>query len=257
MFTYSIYLVVHYCVSGLTSQLPLGATFSQASHKGLTAKDPSHQSQKEVHKMNAVPFLQRAKTALSAAILLFSIVLILAGVVGGQNNLGIKNSWATAILLVISFAVLGINEGFQVGVMAIEKSSKEDLASNARVCAIHKMVYPEGHKTKMDKLFIGQSFLVVFFSFLIANLTTYSATSIPALDKIAKTGVQGVVFTVCMCQLFPSVLAKKRPFLFLSIPGVGAVIKLALMIADFGVLESLYLVVAIWDKYVFGSPQTG
>lgn len=124
---------------------------------------------------------------------------------------------------------------------------------------------PAPRVNRLKNLFVGQSFLVVTCSFLIAGLTTFDgelfvgalrarhgdSAFLTALSVFVGTGLQGAFVTVILFQLLPSVYAKKRPVQVLSVPGVGLVVRLALLVEAAGVLQSLYLVVGLLDCCFF------
>lgn len=171
-----------------------------------------------------------------------------------------------SVLLVCSLLLLAVNEGFQVGVLMIQDMDVELHVANkgyTRAASIHRLIYPTKNgktSSRMKQLFIGQSFLVVSCSFMIAQLTTfehfeakYSFNS-DTLAILLSSGFPGIFLTVCTAQLLPSLIAREYPREFLNIPGVYCFIRLALAIETTGVVQFLYLLEAAIQK-VFCSPS--
>jgi hypothetical protein len=165
-----------------------------------------------------------------------------------------------SVLLVCSLLLLAANEGFQVGALMIQGMDVELHVADKgfpRTASIHRLLYPiENGKTnsRMKKLFIGQSFLVVSCSFLIAQLTTFEQYDAKycfnsyALATLLSSGFPGIFITVCTAQLLPSVIAREYPREFLNIPGIYWFIRLALAIETTGVVQFLYLLEAAIQK---------
>ncbi len=67
------------------------------------------------------------------------------------------------------------NEGLQVGILEIQRRNVSYIEEMGyrRAAAIHKLMFPLSG-SRLKHLLIGQSFCVVFSSFIIANLTTFS-----------------------------------------------------------------------------------
>ena len=145
----------------------------------------------------------------------------------------------------------------------------------------------EGAPTLVRNLLVGQSFMVVLCTFIIAQLTTlpYFPTiqlfgdlgsgsgSVSAgggddssardqTDNILtsifiRSGIPGVLVTITCAQLLPSMLAKEYPLQFANIPGVYYVIKLALLIESIGIVRYVYLHVAAMDYLCFSTTKSG
>jgi hypothetical protein len=127
--------------------------------------------------------------------------------------------------------------------------SEQDLEKFPHARKIRKVMFEEGGD-KLPRLFLGQSFLVVLSTFLISQLTTFThfppVRNLPEglVSFVARSGFSGVVFTVNISQLLPSLIAQKYPAEFLNVmPLVLPVIRLALFIETIGIVQVLNYIV--------------
>ena len=109
----------------------------------------------------------------------------------------------------------------------------------------------------LKRLLIGQSFMVVFCSFTLAQLTTFP-TYPNVFDINDEThallfcsGLPGIVLTVTIAQLTPSLLAKEYPLRFLNIPGIYHIIVLALYLEKCGIMHFVYILYGILNSFFF------
>lgn len=114
------------------------------------------------------------KYTVASAVVVFYAVIILIGISGSYNGATFGGPLAEFLLLGSVLILLAYNEGFQVGVLGIEHLNMENIAAKGyhRTAKIYSLIYPP-HCSKVKQLLIGQSFLVVLSSFIIANLTTF------------------------------------------------------------------------------------
>ena len=133
-----------------------------------------------------------------------------------------------------------------------------DKVTHARAAKCHDLIYPSRSESKIKKLLIGQSFLVVLCTFLLARVMRFHKKLNPQLvlgssqlASFLSSEIVGIVFTVCLAQLLPSLLAKNYPVEFLNIPGIYTIIYTALLIENMGVVEFTYLIVKFSELLCF------
>lgn len=160
---------------------------------------------------------------------IFSIKIIVIGISNGYSISNYGSIFVSFILLIFALLLLAANEAFQVAAMRIKEMDIKTIEKKGyfRAAMIHKLLFENDNK--LNKLFIGQSFIVVLCSFIIASITTFpnytadkAGTSNPFYLYIYySSGLPGVFFTVTIAQLLPSIFAKKNPLITLNIPGLS------------------------------------
>jgi len=159
-----------------------------------------------------------------------------------------------ATLLLCSWFLLAATEGFQVAALKIQHMDVDaDIADKGftRTALVHALLYPieNGNKFyfQIKRLFVGQSFLVVSCSFMIAELTTFHGFDSEysfgsnALAVILSSGFPGIFITITTAQMLPSLLAKEYPREFLNLPGIYWLVRFALLIESTGVVYFVYI----------------
>lgn len=206
----------------------------------------------------------------SCTCLLVATVTITVGVINGYGTIHSAYPILDFCFIIAAFIGLAANEGYQVAALRIqnvELMSELIDGSYPRAKAVYDLLYgskiynDDAHKSApsiisnngMQRLFIGQSFMVVFCSFTIANLTTFP--SLPPLflgshqindtfvTIFLRSGLPGVFFTFTMVQVLPSILAKEHSVKFLNIPGIYSMIRFALLIEQMGIVQFVYILV--------------
>ena len=166
----------------------------------------------------------------STLLLAISFYVVITGVVVGKGSLvdkeelGLEGKSLNIIILIISYITLFLNEGFQVAAMRVQYLKSSDLDMYPRTKKCRSLLFPhvDGIQTSnMPRLFIGQSFLVVLCTFLLARLTKYDdqfeveyCFNMEFLTHIMSSQLMGIFFTVNLAQLLPSLLAKNYPIQF-------------------------------------------
>jgi hypothetical protein len=158
---------------------------------------------------------------------IFSIIIICTGIFNGYSISNYGSILISFLLLIFALILLASNEAFQVAAMRVKDMDLKTIEKKGymRTVKIHKLLFENDNK--LSKLFIGQSFIVVLCSFVIASVTTFpnytsdkAGTSNPIyLYIFYSSGLPGVFFTVTIAQLLPSIFAKKNPLITLNIPG--------------------------------------
>ena len=122
-----------------------------------------------------------AKYVLTSIIAVFYIVIIIIGISSDYNEAGFGGPVIELMLLAGVLILLACNEGFQVGILGIEHLNVNDIEEKGfeRTTKIHKLMF-SSDVSRIKQLLIGQSFLVVLCSFIIAHLTTFA--NFPAFD---------------------------------------------------------------------------
>ena len=202
----------------------------------------------------------------STLLLATSICVVLYGIVSGEGSLLDKGGELTieekalnALILIFAFFTLFLNEGFQVAAMRVKDLKASDLNKHHRAKKCHSLLFPvvDGNQeSNMPRLFIGQSFLVVLCTFLLAKLTRYENKLHILNDSeiaahVLSSPLIGIVFTVSLAQLLPSLLAKNYPIQFLQLPCVCFLINVALLIESSGIVNCTYVIVEVVDKFVY------
>ena len=183
------------------------------------------------------------------------------------------------IVLFFSMVLLAANEGFQVAVLNSQSLMASFIREEGyhRAADVHELMFGTPgifmvlicsvvfHQPftenrvhgNLKRLLIGQSFMVVLCSFTIAQLTTFpDYPNVFGLnDKVFQvlfcSGLPGVVLTITIAQLTPSLLAKEYPLRFLNIPGIYHVILTALYLEKSGVLHFVYVLYGILNALFF------
>ena len=197
------------------------------------------------------------KSITSACLTILSLVVIIYGIINHYNTIPLGHYVLEIFLLLLLLLLLAANEGFQVGAICIEHMVEESISNlgYSRTALIHNCLFSKTRKNAngIRGLFVGQSFLVVFCSFMIARLTTFQTFPNNNMNNVfvaifLRSGLPGVFFTVNIAQLLPSLLAKKYPLQFLNLPGIYWIIMLALNIESVGIFQFLYLYVGAIER---------
>mmetsp|Transcript_22127 Transcript_22127/g.37466 ORF Transcript_22127/g.37466 Transcript_22127/m.37466 type:complete len:620 (+) Transcript_22127:270-2129(+) len=209
--------------------------------------------------MSPSALLLLLKNLISTLLVILSLTIVAIGLILDANIADMGGSLCECIVLLLSLTLLAANEGFQVGVVSIQHLSFSEIEKLGyhRAAKTHQLMFQERSR-QLKKLFIGQSFMVVTCSFLIAQLTTFSSLSVHrvlALNSsststvgdtmfyiFAQSGLPGVIVTVTFAQLLPSIFSKQYPLQFLNIIGVHSVIRAALLIENVGIVKIVYLI---------------
>ena len=99
--------------------------------------------------------------------------------------------------------------------------------------------------------------MVVFCSFTLAQLTTFPdypnvfGINQQAFNILFCSGLPGVVLTITIAQLTPSLLAKEYPLRFLNIPGIYHIILVALYLEKSGIMHFVYVLYGILNSIFF------
>jgi hypothetical protein len=202
------------------------------------------------------------KTFFSCFITAASLIIIVAGLYLDCNASVLGGLYVEPFILIFCFWLLFMNEGFQVALIGIKTMSSDDLIITPNALRIHHLVFGGG-VDRLPRLFLGQSFLVVLCTFLISQLTTFltfpSLFHLPEwfMNIFFRSGLPGVVFTVNIVQLLPSIIAQEFAVTFLDrVPMLHSVIRLALAIESIGILQTTYLIVNLLERIYFGSPSS-
>jgi hypothetical protein len=105
--------------------------------------------------------------------------------------------------------------------------------------------------------------MVMFCSFTLAQLTTFPdypnvfGMNTEAFNILFCSGFPGVVLTVAIAQLTPSLLAKEYPLRFLNIPGIYHIILVALYLEKSGIMHCVYVLYSILNSIFFSQEQEG
>ena len=153
------------------------------------------------------------KYTIASVVVVFYAVIIVIGLSGSYNVATFGGPLAEFLLLGSVLILLAYNEGFQVAVLGIEHLNMENIAEKGyhRTAKIYNLIYPR-HGSKVKQLLIGQSFLVVLSSFIIANLTTFQ--DFPDIEGKYN------FFTSFNCRSVPSRHFLPRNFEFVPITGL-------------------------------------
>lgn len=103
--------------------------------------------------------------------------------------------------------------------------------------------------------------MVVLCSFTLAQLTTFPdypnvfGMNNEAFNILFCSGFPGVVLTIVVAQLTPSLLAKEYPLKFLNIPGIYHIILFALYLEKSGIMHCVYVLYGILNSIFFKHEQ--
>ena len=115
------------------------------------------------------------KHLVASSVATLCVVIVFTGINGSYNTVDFGGPFFEFSLLIGVLVLLACNEGFQVGVLGIEHHCNKAIEDNGciRAAKIHRLMFTN-NGSKLRQLLIGQSFLVVLCSFIIANLTTFT-----------------------------------------------------------------------------------
>ena len=195
----------------------------------------------------------------SGCLLLFSVAFVAYGVSLDCNVAELGGAIPEAVLLLLALLLLYVAEGFQVGLLGVRHMTAENMAATPKALAIKHLIFPENVETNyLSHLFLGQSFLIVLASFLIAKMTTFSTfpsvSGCPSwvVHVFVRSGLPGVIMTVNLAQLLPSTQAQRNPSLWLnSTYGVYSAVRLSILLSQSGLLHCTYAICAVLEVLVF------
>jgi hypothetical protein len=123
---------------------------------------------------NLVKAIDVTKYIVGSIIIVLCIVIIIIGISGSYNSAALGGPEIEFLLLVGFLLLLACNEGFQVGILGIEHFCNKSIEEREcpRTAKIHRIMFTT-NGSKLKQLLIGQSFLVVLSSFIIAKLITF------------------------------------------------------------------------------------
>lgn len=157
-----------------------------------------------------------AANLFSVFLLLFSVVFVGLALSLDCNVAELGGTIPESVLLLLALLLLYVAEGFQVGLLGVRHMTADDMSAAPKALAIKHLIFPENSETdNLSQLFLGQSFLVVLASFLIAQITTFSTfpsvSGCPSwiIDVFVRSGLPGVIMTVNLAQLLPSTQAQR------------------------------------------------
>lgn len=196
--------------------------------------------------------------AFSVALLAVSVLLVCFSLSLDCNVAELGGTVTEAVMLILALLLLYIAEGFQVGLLGVRHMTAESFTAAPKAFAIKQLVFPENETDFLSQLFLGQSFLVVLASFLIAQITTFpyfpSVSGCPpwVLDVFVRSGLPGVIMTVNLAQLLPSTQAQRDPRRWLNTtPCVYSAVRLSLLLARSGLLHCTYALCTVWEVFMF------
>jgi hypothetical protein len=169
--------------------------------------------------------------------------------------------------------LLFINEGYQIGLISIKEmtttttttvmlTSDDVLVNNLQAKKIVDLIFADSHDN-LPKLFIGHSCISVFCMTLISQLTTFkSFPSIPFIsDRITslliRSGVPGIIFTINVFQLLPTLIAQMYPISFLNYtPFIHMIVTAALAIESIGIAQFSFVLIKLLELLYFKRVST-
>jgi uncharacterized protein YqhQ len=188
-----------------------------------------------------------------------SLLLIVYGISRDYNVAHFGGPLPEAIVLLLAFYVLFLNEMYQVSLIGLKDFDLQQLERFPYTKRVRDVVFDEAtNMNHLPRIFLGQSFMVVSSTFIISQLTTFayfpSVDGLPEwmLNAFVRSGLPGVVLTVNMIQLLPSVLAQKHPAASVnSAFGVLTAVRAALFIEHIGIVHATWLIVWIFEHIYF------
>lgn len=114
------------------------------------------------------------KNIVGSIIFVLCIIIIIIGIDGSYSSVAFGGPAIEFLLLFGFLLLLACNEGFQVGILGIEHFCNKSIEEKEcpRTARIHRLMFTT-NGSKLKQLLIGQSFLVVLSTFIIAKLTTF------------------------------------------------------------------------------------
>jgi hypothetical protein len=153
------------------------------------------------------------------------------------------------IALGASLLLLSINEGYQVAIISCRHFGPEKMKDWPRARSIRQLIFsPTGEYDRLPRLFLGQSFMVVFCTYMISSLTVFDHWPDGAFKLLCRSGIPGILVCVNLAQLWPSLWAAKNPREYLtSAPAVSPIVSGALWIESLGLLHFTFVFVAFLE----------
>mmetsp|Transcript_15054 Transcript_15054/g.24932 ORF Transcript_15054/g.24932 Transcript_15054/m.24932 type:complete len:614 (-) Transcript_15054:270-2111(-) len=206
--------------------------------------------------------LELFKYIISTLVTVFYCSVVFHGIAKDLNVADFGGPIPEFLIFTLCIILLAVNEGFQVGVLNSQSMSAIFIRDEGyeRAARVHEVMFgvPGNWVTgNLKRLLVGQSFMVVFLSFTLAQLTTFPDypnifnMNSHLFNMLFCSGLPGVVITVVIGQLTPSLLAKEYPIGFLNLPGIYHIILVALYVEKSGISHFVYVLYGICNTLFF------
>ena len=213
---------------------------------------------------------------ISCLVTVGSGVIVTVGLSLDCNVSKLGGPFCESILLIMLYMLLFINEGYQIGLISIKElttttttttttvmlTSDDVLVNNLQAKKIIDLIFADS-RDNLPKLFIGHSCISVFCMTLISQLTTFkSFPSIPFIsDRITslliRSGVPGIIFTINVFQLLPTLIAQMYPISFLNYtPFIHMIVTTALAIESTGIAQFSFVLIRLLEFLYFKRVST-
>lgn len=207
---------------------------------------------------------------ISCLVTVVSGVILIVGLSLDCNMSKLGGPFIESTLLLLLYMLLFINEGYQIGLISIKEittttvmfTSDDALVNHVQAKKIIDLIFADS-PDKLPRLFIGHSCISVFCMTLISQLTTFkSFPSIPFMsDQITslliRSGVPGIIFTINLFQLLPTLIAQMYPIPFLNqTPFVHMIVTVALAIESTGIAQFSFVLIRLLELLYFKRVST-
>lgn len=200
--------------------------------------------------MSSVSIFGRFKQFSSLVLTFLSVVAVLIGIWNGWNLADFGGVPIEYLALFLTLLLLSVNEGYQVAIITSREYGIDVLRRWPRARAIRKLIFSEksGEYDRLPRLFLGQSFMVVFSTYMISALTVFDKWPAGPLKILCSAGLPGILLTVNLAQLLPSIWATKHPLQYLTrAPAVQSTVSTALFIESLGLLHFTFVAVSFLE----------
>ena len=192
---------------------------------------------------------------LSLSFCFFCFMAVIIGISNDWNILDLDGPFIEMPLFFLSALVLFLNEGYQTGLLGVRYFNLEQMSPYPTAKRVRSLIFSSSYD-RLPRLFLGQSFMVVLTTFFISMTTTFiywpkGYRGLPEwfINIFLRSGLPGIVTTVNVFQLLPSIYAQRYPRQFLNeVPVLYYSVAASLFIESLGVLHCTFLLVDILEK---------
>ena len=185
------------------------------------------------------------KAAVSGGIVSLCVAISLCGIFAEDTNLLPFPSYVEFFGLIVSMYFLACNEASQVAIIKLQGA----VIPESYKCAegIRTFIFPFQKPSRLSDLFIGQTLQVVFLTFILSGLLTFTTMRTSgALLWLSASGLAGVCIVSTISQLFPSTVANVHPAGTLQkMPLIKYVVHTSVLLARCGIAHVVYLLIAV------------
>jgi hypothetical protein len=188
------------------------------------------------------------RVLLSLGVMLFAFAVTLSAYFDGNTTMweGIP----TAVSVVVFFMLMcfiGMLEGIQTALFAVLNLPEEELAQHP---IAHKSCQLTFSSQNLQAFLIGRQICVTMCMFVVARITTLDIevginenifVDSDGVQNFFNTGLLGAIITTIVASLAWRIIASSFPVAFLSNPLIYVIIRLCLLLEDYGLCSAAWV----------------